>query len=338
MSPETYSFFVVTLVWLIVLIVALSFTLVGFYFLIKAYQHNPNEVNKFLLNILTGIVGGLIVAILLELKGQNNKFMYLTISGLVICVIGVFSFLTVKLFAKKTNEKDKSQKTVKATRPKTEKVVDTPNKGFWNKFTYFISEVLGVKKRFLIWVIIFGIAIFFVQSLANHNIDKKLDSLGFKPDVEAEISPFLYKASFGDYFPLKITNTGDYTFKDIQLFVATCEMLDKNSNWSYQPYELPLLPAHSETMIPLGDIRTINAFNKFKCYPFLKDKSDSSLAFNTNMSVGQNVTKTFTSCGKCYFNVKLFAKYGENKTFQKDITSEFSFPVDTTITISNGAK
>lgn len=208
-------------------------------------------------------------------------------------------------------------------------------KGVWNKITYFLAEILGVKRRFLVWLVLFSMVIFIIQGYANHQYTQILDNLNLKPDIEVEISPFLYSAAFGEYLPLIITNTGDYTFKDVYVFIHSCEMPSEH----YDHYKLPLIPANSERIIPFGNKDVINNFKKGNCYPFSgSERSYASFKFNPfKIQQGENYTSVSTGCGICFFNAKIFANYyldGKNETFKKNISSYLDFPVDLIITLS----
>ncbi|MCX6709490.1 MAG: hypothetical protein NTV63_00850 [Candidatus Woesearchaeota archaeon] len=43
--------------------------------------------------------------------------------------------------------------------------------GIFNKITYGLSELFGVKRRVLMWCIIFSIILFFSQVIITHKID-----------------------------------------------------------------------------------------------------------------------------------------------------------------------
>ncbi len=210
--------------------------------------------------------------------------------------------------------------------------------GWFNKLTYGLSELLGVKRRFIIWLLLFSIVVFFLQGYANYQYNQILDNLKMKADVGIEISPYLYKASFGEYLPLIVTNTGDYTLKDVHIFVSTCEMLEKKY---FEHYSLPLLPSHSERQIPFGNKETITTFKSGNCYPFSgAERSYPSFSFNPfHVMQGENYTSISTGCGVCYFNATVIAEYYEaenNQTFKKKIRSYFDFPVDLAVSISSG--
>jgi len=209
--------------------------------------------------------------------------------------------------------------------------------GLFNKLTYGLSELLGVKRRFLIWLLLFSIIVFLLQGYANYQYNQILDNLKLRADIEVEISPYLYSESFGEYFPLIVTNTGDFTFKDVHIFVSTCEML---RNKYYEHYHLPLLPAHSERQIPFGNKETIAAFKKGNCYPFSgTNRSYASFSFNPfAIMKGENYTSVSTMCGACFFNATVIAEYYEdnkNKTFKKKMRSYFDFPAPLTLTVSS---
>lgn len=207
--------------------------------------------------------------------------------------------------------------------------------GIWNKTTFFLANLLGVKKRFLLWFILFALIIFLIQGYANYQYNQILDDLKLKPNVEVEISPFLFQEAFGEYLPLIITNTGDYTFEEVHIFIKSCEMQDNY----YEHYSIPLLPSHSERTIPFGNKEVIKGFKKGNCYPFAgKERSYASFAFNPwKINQGENYTSISTGCGVCFFDAKVFAKYKnneKNETFNKTINSYFDFPIDLTMIIS----
>lgn len=205
--------------------------------------------------------------------------------------------------------------------------------GFWNKITYYLAEILGVKKRFLLWLILFSIVIFVIQMHISYQYTQILDNLKLEADAEVEISPYLYGAPFGEYFPMIITNTGDFTLENIDILVNTCEMN------KYERYTLPLLPSHSERTIPFGNKETIESFKKGNCYPFAgKERSYPHFTFSPHRIMqGENYTSVSTGCGICFFNVRIMGKYrdgNQNKTFDKIIRSYMDFPVDLIVSIS----
>lgn len=208
-------------------------------------------------------------------------------------------------------------------------------KNIFNKLTMGLAEIMGVKRRFLLWAIIFIIIFFLIGVYVTHSINKKLDELSFEPDIEIEISPYVYEATFGEYFPLIVTNTGDYTFRNIIIGISSCEMLDEGY---YEIYELPLLPSHSERTIPFGNIETIEAFKEKDCYPFTRSDIEDypSIHFNP-FTLKQEISDTSVLCGVCYFNATIRAEYlKNNKTeiFEKKMRSYFSFPTEVTISVS----
>jgi len=210
--------------------------------------------------------------------------------------------------------------------------------GTWNKITYFLANIVGVKRRTLIWAVLFLLVIFFIESYANYKYTQILDSLQLKPDVEVEISPFLYSAVFGEYLPLIVTNTGDYTFRDLHVFIHSCEMPETEKYYEY--YRLPLVPSHSERMIPFGNKKVIEAFKKGNCYPFAgKERSYASFSFNPfRIQQGENYTSVSTGCGICFFDAEIFASYtinNQNMTFNKNISSYLDFPADLTVMIAS---
>jgi len=219
--------------------------------------------------------------------------------------------------------------------PKDSKYCHQHIKGRWNKFTYFLANIFGVKRRFLLWMILFGFVIFLIQFNVSYQYTEILNNLKLKPDIEVEISPFLYVAPFGEYLPLIITNTGDYTLKDVQISIHTCEMPEK----SYDHYTLPLIPPHSERTIPFGNKAVIKAFKEKECYPFSSGRRDpASLGFDLGkVGEGYNYSSTSKVCGICYFNVKTLAKYtskDKNMTFNKTVDSYFDFPIDVLLSIT----
>lgn len=211
--------------------------------------------------------------------------------------------------------------------------------GIFNKFTYFLADFLGCKRRFLLLVILLTILLSFIGMNINYKYNKILDELELKPDVEVEISPYLYTAQFGEYLPLLITNTGDFTFEDVNVFVSSCTMLEKNY---FEHYHLPLLPSHSERTLPFGNKDTISAFKKGNCYPFAgENKSYATFRFSPYLiKQGQNYSGASVGCGICFFNATLFAKYvNKNETFiKKNMRSYLNFPVELLLNISKQYK
>lgn len=99
---------------------------------------------------------------------------------------------------------------------------------------------------------------------------------------------------------------------------------------------MPLLPAHSERLVPLGNKDVIEAFKKGNCYPFAGEKRSPPF-FSLNLSekeAGENYTAFMTGCGICYFDARVFARYDidekGNVTFNKTVRSYFDFPVNIT--------
>ncbi len=200
--------------------------------------------------------------------------------------------------------------------------------GIFNKLTYFLADFLGCKRKFLLWMVLLTILLSFLGMNINYKYNKILDELELKPDVEVEISPYLYTAAFGEYFPLVVTNTGDFTFEDVEVFVSSCIMLDKNY---FEHYHLPILPSHSERIVPFGNRDTISKFKEGNCYPFAgENRSYATFRFSPfNVSRGQNYSGSSIGCGQCFFNATIQAHYlGKNVTFVKSIRSYFDFPVE----------
>jgi len=106
----------------------------------------------------------------------------------------------------------------------------------------------------------------------------------------------------------------------------------------YEHYKLPLLPAHSERVIPFGNKKTIESFKEGNCYPFAgENRSYVTLIVKQDKIVrGENYTYISTGCGICYFNATITAQYydeGKNETFNKTMRSYIeSFPVDVEVT------
>src|SRR3989338_3952135 len=170
--------------------------------------------------------------------------------------------------------------------------------GIWNKATFFLAEIIGVKRRFLLWSFLFAIAMFFAVGYLNYQYNQILERLDFKADAEVEISPYLYSAPFGEYLPLIVSNTGDYTLRDVNLVISTCSMLSENNS---ERYEIDLLPSHSARVVPFGNEKTISSFKKGNCYPFSgRKRSFPSFSFNPyEISQGNNYSSTSTGCGIC---------------------------------------
>lgn len=211
-------------------------------------------------------------------------------------------------------------------------------KEVWNKSTNFIANLMGVKRKTLLWAVIFAVLVFLGQTWISYGINQKLDQFQLKPDIDIELSPFLYNSqTFGEYLPLIVTNTGDFTLKNIMVFVSTCEMLDKNGNFSnYQPYTFPLIPAHAERTAPFAENLTITGFKKLKCYPFSDDRF-KGVSISFTLGDTKNVTSSGYLCGYCSFRAYVFANYTDGniqRNFKKQIDSEFTFPYKLTETIS----
>ncbi|KHO45517.1 MAG: hypothetical protein QS98_C0010G0043 [archaeon GW2011_AR3] len=206
--------------------------------------------------------------------------------------------------------------------------------GFLKKSTLFIASILGVKRRFLIWLIIFSIGVFLLQTYASNKINYRLDQLEFKPNIEMEVSPYLKQDKFGEYLPLIIYNTGDFTFKDIYFAITSCGMDNL-----YDQYHLPILPAHSQKEIPFGNKHVIDIFKSLECYPFSR-LTNVGYSFDFSMSdiqTGKKVSGVSIGCGWCYFKVLLVAQYskdGKNESFSKNITGMYRAPVQLIYTIS----
>jgi len=187
-------------------------------------------------------------------------------------------------------------------------------------------------KKELLWKIITLLIIimnFFVMGYFSYKYNSLLEKLDYKPNIEVEISPYLKQETFGEYFPMIITNTGDFTFRDVFIGIKSCEME------SYEIYTLPLLPSKSEREIYFGNKNVIESFKKLNCYPFLRDDSPVSLAFP--IGTKEEISSTGNVCGVCYFNAKIFATYNDSETiknFNKSIDSQFPYPTEITISIS----
>jgi len=209
--------------------------------------------------------------------------------------------------------------------------------GFCNKITYALAEFIGVKRRFLFWSLLFAIVMFLALGYLNNQYNQILERLNFKADAEVEISPYLYSAPFGEYLPIIITNTGDYTLRNVNLDISTCSMLSDNY---FERYEIDLLPAHSARVIPFANEKTISSFKKGNCYPFSgRKRSFTSFSFNFfEISKGKNYSSVSTGCGICYFNASINANYtkqNKDELFVKEVRSYFDSPVDLTIEISS---
>ncbi len=208
--------------------------------------------------------------------------------------------------------------------------------GTWNRTTHLIANFFSVKRRFLFLFILFSVLLFCIQLQVSYNYAQIRDDLQKVPNIEVEISPFLYSAAFGEYLPLIVTNTGDYTFREVDIFIHSCEMPEDYDEY----YQVPLLPSRAERIIPLGNKDVIQGFKKANCYPFAgKDRSYASFTFNPlKMKPGENVSAVSTGCGICFFDADISAKYivkDMNVTFNKKIRSYLTFPVDLQLTVSN---
>ncbi|MFH1433069.1 MAG: hypothetical protein ABIG84_07690 [archaeon] len=201
--------------------------------------------------------------------------------------------------------------------------------GLWNKITYFLADFFGCKRRFLLWTFLFAIVIFLIQLHITYQYNQVLDNLKLKPDVEIEISPFLYKAEFGEYLPMIITNIGDYTFNEVYVAFHSCNMPKSH----YEQYYLPLIPAHSERIIPMGNKDVVNKFKMGNCYPFAGENKSIPSFFP---SLRDSKNQTSIGCTYCHFNAKVYAGYYRNnryEIFKKNISSYFYSPGEITMEV-----
>lgn len=208
--------------------------------------------------------------------------------------------------------------------------------GFWKKITYFLANIFGTKRRFLLWFLLFSFILFIIEGYAAYRYNKILERLELKPNIEVEISPYLFQAAFGEYLPLIVTNTGDYTLKDVHIFINSCTM-DKNH---YESFQLPLIPPHSERTLPFGNKQVIKEFKGGNCYPFSGEKRSyaSFIISPSKLKEEGNYSVISTGCGLCLFNAVIFAHYIsdiENKNFNKSIDSSFPSPISLTIDVGS---
>lgn len=200
----------------------------------------------------------------------------------------------------------------------------------FEKFMGKIKEIC--KKNVLVILIInliFIIANFFIMGYFSYKYNVLLERLNYKPDMEVEISPFLSEKPFGEYLPMIITNTGDFTFQNIHIGIKSY------GTDGYETYSLPILPSHTDRELPFGNIKMVESFKKINCYPFLKDKVSISISYNIGNS--EEVSSSGNVCGVCYFDVKVFAIYndsGQIKNYSKNISSQFPCPIELNISIS----
>ena len=190
-------------------------------------------------------------------------------------------------------------------------------------------------KTVLIISLIIAIVNFLFLGYANYQYNKLLENIDSNPNAEIEVSPYLYEASFGEYLPLIITNTGDFTLRDVYIRLDSCEMPEDYG----EQYFLPLLPAHSERVIPFGNKNVIKAFKKGNCYPFSgTNRSIAGFKFNIgSVMSGKNYSSSSVGCGVCYFTSWIIGNYtdrGEEMQFKKQINSSFTFPVELTFSVS----
>ncbi len=195
------------------------------------------------------------------------------------------------------------------------------------RIIYFFANILGVKKRFLYWLLLFSITLFLIQGYANYQYSQILDRLKLEPDLELEISPFLYESTFGEYLPFIITNTGDFTLEKVNIYLQTCQMEEQNES---EHYTLLLLPSHSERIIPFGNPETIELFKSGNCYPFAgEDRERGEFNALIRLPIKDHVKVITTACSYCKFNATITAEYkdrDEIKNFSKFVSSSFLSP------------
>ena len=187
----------------------------------------------------------------------------------------------------------------------------------------------GLKIGFIVTLILFVLN-FLLMGYLNFQYNGILESLNNKPDIEIQVSPFLQSAPFGEYLPMIVTNTGDFTLTDVYIGIWSCEM-DR-----YETYSLPLIPSGIQMEIPFGSKKVIEGFKEKECYPFSNGRNEG-VSLNFTIGGGTNVTSSGISCGFCKFKSQIYAKYndsGDIKNFHKEINLSFPYPSELIITIS----
>jgi hypothetical protein len=192
-----------------------------------------------------------------------------------------------------------------------------------NKFTYGLSELLGIKRRFLLWFIIFSLILFASQTFLNHKVDRILTEVEKNPNIDAFIVPFVQKEIWGDYLPLMIVNSGDLTLYNITIGVKSCVM--SNLNQTYEVHNVPILLPYNEYVIRFGNKETIKDFERLWCTPS-SDYPYPSFSFSPTMN--QTQVNNMTTCGYCQYTVKIFSD-----KINRTIESWYRSPIDLTITV-----
>lgn len=94
------SYSIIALVWVIAFGIAIIVSSIGFLVLKKAMKHDEKAALAFLNNIWSGIAGGLVVAMLLDLKSKEfNFFSYLFMLALIILTVSLFSYIGTKFYS-----------------------------------------------------------------------------------------------------------------------------------------------------------------------------------------------------------------------------------------------
>jgi len=97
------------IIFLCILFLLVAF---GFYLFIKAINIDYERVMSFKDNIMGGIVAGIVVAILIDIKDSGGNIFGYSVGGAVmIFFIGLMSFININMFKEKINEKEKKKLT-----------------------------------------------------------------------------------------------------------------------------------------------------------------------------------------------------------------------------------
>lgn len=192
--------------------------------------------------------------------------------------------------------------------------------GWINKITYWLSESLGVKRKFL-WVFIIVTLILFG---INHKVDVMLTELEKKPDVNGFVVPFVQREPWGDFLPLMILNTGDLPLYNVTVGIQSCVM--KNLNKSFEIHRVPLLLPYHEYVIKFGDSDTIHDFERMWCTPS-SDYPYPSISFNPSL-LNQSTMSTTTTCGYCFYTLKIYSD-----KINKTIEGRYRAPINISILV-----
>jgi len=199
--------------------------------------------------------------------------------------------------------------------------------GFLNKISYGLCELFGVKRRFLIWAIIFAVVLFVVATSVAYKIDKILTEVEKHSDVYAFMVPFVQREPWGDYLPVVVLNTGDLPLYNVSVGIQTGVMKNiRGDNFEY--HFIPVLLPYNQYIIKFGNKDTIKDFERVWCTPS-SDYPYPSIFVPLNLSSNQSIASNTTTCGYCEYTVEIYYE-----KINKTVYDKYRCPIDMTITVT----